>query len=233
MAAIFISRFLEKSMHVLVAFLALLLTGTLVPVNRDFRQTPGGVPIYVVSNGLHTDVVLPLREARTGQDWLQELHQPALSAQFAGYQYVAFGWGNEGFYLGSMGGKFPGPKAVLGAIFPSKTLMHVDFYRGAPKAGPRVVPLLISVEQYQRLTSYVRSSFSPPDSLGQYPLRQPAGYTPEDFFFRAQGRYHALRTCNDWTNRGLRNAGIRAALKAPFAASVLFQARQSEPLQVE
>ncbi|SNC65068.1 conserved hypothetical protein [Hymenobacter gelipurpurascens] len=218
-------------MQAFVAFILLLMTGTLVPVNRDFRQTPGGIPVFVVSNGLHTDVVLPMREARTGQDWLQEFQQPSLTARFAHYPYVAFGWGNEGFYLGSMGGKFPGPKAVLGAVFPSKTLMHVDFYRSAPKAGHRVVPLLISAQQYQRLTSYVRNSFSPPDSLGQYQLRQPAGYSPEDFFFRARGRYHALRTCNDWTNQGLRKAGLRAALKAPFAASVLFQAQQVEPVE--
>ncbi|TGE08724.1 TIGR02117 family protein [Hymenobacter fodinae] len=213
-------------MQALVAFVLFLMTGSLVPINRDFRQTPDGVPIFVVSNGLHTDVVLPLRETRTGQDWLQELHQPALSAQFRQYQYVGFGWGNEGFYLGSMGHKFPGPKAVLGALFPSKTLMHVDFYRSAPQAGARVVPLRISPEQYQRLTTYVRNSFQAPDSLGQYSLRLPQGYTSEDFFFLARGRYSAWRTCNDWTNQGLKQAGIRSALKAPFAASVLFQARQ-------
>jgi uncharacterized protein (TIGR02117 family) len=226
-------RIIRSSMQAFVAFIFLIMTGSLVPVNRDFRQTPDGIPIFVVSNGLHTDVVLPLREPSTGLDWLQELHQPALTAQFTQYQYVAFGWGNEGFYLGSMGGKFPGPKAVLGALFPSRTLMHVDFYRGTPKAGERVVPLRISPEQYRRLTSYVRSSFAAPDSLGQYPLRLPRGYSSEDFFFRGRGRYHALRTCNDWTNQGLKQAGIRAALKAPLAASVLFQARQSKPINSE
>ncbi|WP_139922820.1 TIGR02117 family protein [Hymenobacter sp. DG01] len=213
-------------MSALAAFLLFLLTGTLVPVNRRFEQTPGGVPIYVVSNGFHTDVVLPLRDAQTGQDWLRTLNQPALTARFARYPYVAFGWGNEGFYLGSMGGKFPGPKAVVGALFPSRTLMHVDFYRAAPDSRARVVPLRISPEQYRRLTAYVQQSFRA-DSLGGVQLRQPAGYTPEDFFFLGRGRYHALRTCNDWTNQGLRRAGLRAALKAPLAGSVLFQARRA------
>ncbi|GAB2781409.1 uncharacterized protein (TIGR02117 family) [Hymenobacter luteus] len=213
-------------MSALAALLLFLLTGTLVPVNHRFQQTPGGIPVYVVSNGFHTDVVLPLRDAQTGQDWLRTLHQPALTARFARYSYVAFGWGNEGFYLGSMGGKFPGPKAVAGALFPSRTLMHVDFYRAAPDSGARVVPLRISPAQYRRLTAYVQQSFRP-DSLGRLQLRQPAGYTPEDFFFVGQGRYHALRTCNDWTNRGLRRAGLRAALKAPLAGSVLFQVRRA------
>lgn len=213
-------------MSALAAFILFLLTGTVVPVNRKFQQTPDGVPIYVVSNGFHTDVVLPLRDAQTGQDWLQTLNQPALTARFARYPYVAFGWGNEGFYLGSMGGKFPGPKAVAGALFPSRTLMHVDFYRAAPAAGNRVVPLRVSPEQYRQLTAYVRQSFRT-DSLGQVQLRQPTGYSPEDFFFLAEGRYHALRTCNDWTNQGLRRAGLRAALKAPLAGSVIYQIRRA------
>jgi uncharacterized protein (TIGR02117 family) len=212
-------------MPALVAFVLFLMTGALVPRNRHFRQTPGGVQIFVVSNGFHTDVVLPLRDPQTGHDWLQTLHQPAFTAQFGRYQYAAFGWGNEGFYLGSMDGRFPGPKAIAGAVLPSKTLMHVDFYRAAPDSGRHVVPLRISAEQYRRLTAYVQQGFRP-DSLGQPQLRQPAGYSPEDFFFRGTGRYYALRTCNDWTNRGLRRAGLRAALKSPLAAPVLFQVRR-------
>ncbi|MBT9392884.1 TIGR02117 family protein [Hymenobacter sp. NST-14] len=214
-------------MAVFVAFVLLVLTGSLVPVNRQFRQTPGGVPVYLVSNGFHTDVVVPLREARTGQDWLRELGQPALTARFGRARFVAFGWGNEGFYLGSMGGRLPGPGAVAGALLPSPTLMHVNFYPTPPDSGRYVVPLRISGAQYQRLTAYIRASFAAPDSLGARPLRQATGYSAHDFFFRATGRYHALRTCNDWTNRGLRWAGLRAALKAPLAAPVLFQARRA------
>ncbi|MET4106324.1 DUF2459 domain-containing protein [Hymenobacter sp. UYP22] len=213
-------------MSAFVAFILLLMSGTLVPLNRQFRQTPDGVRIFVVSNGFHTDVVLPLQEPRTGHNWLGVLSQPTLTARFARYPYVAFGWGNERFYLGSMGGKIPGPGAIAGALFPSKTLMHVNFYRVAPDSGSHVVPLRISVEQYRQLTAYVQQGFRP-DSLGRMQLRQPAGYTPKDFFFLGTGRYHALRTCNDWTNRGLRRSELRAALKAPLAGSVLFQVRRA------
>ncbi|RSK50378.1 TIGR02117 family protein [Hymenobacter rigui] len=212
-------------MPAFVAFVLLLMTGTLVPRNKQFRQTPGGVQIFVVSNGFHTDVVLPLREPQTGHAWLQALHQPDLTSHFERYQYAAFGWGNESFYLGSMGGRFPSPATIAGAVFPSRTLMHVNFYRTAPDSGRYVVPLRISPEQYRRLTAYVQQGFRP-DSLGQPQLRQPAGYTSKDFFFRGTGRYHALRTCNDWTNQGLRRAGLRAALKSPLAAPVLFQVRR-------
>ncbi|MCC3156772.1 TIGR02117 family protein [Hymenobacter sp. 15J16-1T3B] len=212
-------------MPAFAVFVLLLLGGTLVPRHPGFRPTPDGVPIYVVSNGFHTDVVLPVREPRSGQDWLQRLGQPQWQAQFGQYDYVAFGWGNERFYLESYGGKLPKAGTVLRALLPGRTLMHVDFYRHGPQPGPRVVPLRISLAQYQQLSRYVEQSFAP-DSAGHWQLRTAAGYSPEDFFFRARGRYHALRTCNDWTNQALGRSGIRAALKAPLAASVLYQVRR-------
>lgn len=220
-----LSRLFRLLMPVFAAFVALLMSGALIPRHADFQPTPDGVPIFVVSNGFHTDVVLPLREPRTGQDWLQQLGQPQWQAAFGQYPYVAFGWGNEQFYLQSYGGHFPKAGTVARALLPGRTLMHVDFYRQAPRAGARVVPLRISPEQYQRLSQYVAASFAP-DSAGHWTLRNAAGYTPEDFFFRARGRYHALRTCNDWTNQALAYAGIRAALKAPLAATVIYQARR-------
>ncbi|MCB2410606.1 TIGR02117 family protein [Hymenobacter lucidus] len=215
-------------MYPALAFLLLFLSGTMLPVHRRFEQTPDGVPVFVVSNGFHTDIVVPLREARTDIDWLRQLQQPTLTARFGSYEYAAFGWGSERFYLESYGGKFPGPATVLRSVVPGKTLMHVDFYQHAPRPGRRVVALRISPTQYQQLAGLIAQSFQP-DSAGAAVLRNAAGYTPDDFFFWARGRYHALRTCNDWTNGTLRKAGLRTALKAPLAGSVLFQARRSRP----
>lgn len=214
-------------MSAFVAFLLVLLTGTLVPINRDFRPTADGITIFVVSNGLHSDLVLPVHEPRTATNWLQKLTSPtARLAPYEHHAYVGFGWGNEGFYLNSYGGQFPGLGTTLRAALPSPTLLHVDFYKFAPQPGERVVRLQISPVQYRRLTAYVERSWQP-DSLGRPRLLDAAGYTPDDFFLRGRGRYHLLRTCNDWTNRGLRTSGLRAALKAPFAASVIFQVRQA------
>ncbi len=214
-------------MPAFVAFVLLLMTGALVPVNRQFRPTPGGVPVFVVSNGIHTDLLLPTRDPQTGHDWLRELGQPGLTARFGRAPYVGFGWGNEGFFLGSMGGRTPGPGAVVRALFPSKTLVHVSFYRAAPDSGTYVVPLHVSAAQYAQLVRHVRAALAAPDSAGARQLRQATGYGGADFFFRARGRYHALRTCNDWTTQGLRRAGIRAPLKSPLAAPVLFQVRRN------
>lgn len=213
-------------MYPALAFLLLFFAGGRVPVNREFCPTPGGIPVFVVSNGFHTDLVVPVREPRTGTDWLQQLDQSQLTAQFAGHEYAAFGWGSERFYLASYGGRMPGVGTVLRAAGPGRTLMHVGFYQRAPPPGPRVVALQISEDQYRRLTTRLQQSFAP-DSAGRVQLRNAAGYTSSDFFFRARGRYHALRTCNDWTAATLRRAGLRAPLKSPLAGPVLRQLRRS------
>lgn len=213
-------------MAALAALILFLTAGTFVPVNRQFRQTPDGVPIYVVSNGFHSDVVVPLREPRTQTDWLQKLGQPTWISQFSRYQFVAFGWGSEGFFLDSYDGHFPRLSTTLRAAVPGRSLMHVGFYQAMP-SGPRVVPVRISEKQYQKLTQLIEQSFAV-DTAGKFTLRNSAGYTSHDFFFRAGGQYHLLHTCNDWTNRTLGRAGIRAAWKAPLAASVLYQVQRAE-----
>jgi len=217
------------SMQAAVAFLLLFLTGSLVPVHRRFAQAPDGIPVFVVSNGFHTDIVVPLVEARTGTAWLPKLGPPELAVRFAGYQYAAFGWGSEKFFLASYGGHLPGPGTVARALLPNRTLMHVDFYRTAPRTGKRVVALRISEDQYRRLTAQLEQSFLP-DSARRYTLRNAAGYSAEDFFYLARGRYYALRTCNDWTTRTLRRAGLRTALKSPLAGPVLGQLRRVRPV---
>lgn len=204
-----------------------LLLGTCVPVNRAFRSKPTGIPVFVVSNGFHTDVVLPLREARTGTDWLSWLENPTWARQFGRYQYVAMGWGSAGFYRASYGGHMPGVGTVLRALVPGPTLMHIDFYQTAPRPGPRAVALRVSETQYRQLVRYVQASFER-DSTGQLLPIEAAGYTPEDFFLQANGKYHAFHTCNDWTNQALKQAGIRAAWKAPLAGSVIYQVRKGE-----
>ena len=61
-------RFLRRAVLRLAAGVALAVGGYLaaalglgfLPVNSGFRPTPGGTEIFVCSNGVHTDFVLPV-----------------------------------------------------------------------------------------------------------------------------------------------------------------------------
>jgi len=213
----------------LAALVLFLLTGTLVPINRKFRETPGGIPVFVVSNGLHTDVVVPVQDSCTGFDWRPLLAGPNEPTQTTAYPFVAFGWGNEGFYRASRGGHTPGVGTTLRAALPSPTLLHVSWWAASPRPGTRVAAVRISAAQYRALVATLKASFQL-DSVERFVPSDAPGYTAQDHFFWARGRYHLLRTCNDWTNRSLRRAGLRAALKAPLAGSVLFQVQRGHKL---
>ncbi|HYE78221.1 MAG TPA: DUF2459 domain-containing protein, partial [bacterium] len=166
-------------MSVVAALLALLLGGTLVPRHAGFVPTPGGVEVYVLSNGFHTSLLVPLREPRTGTNWLAHVGDTTWRRRFGGYGYAAFGWGNEAFFLESYGGRFPRAGTVVRALLPGRSLMHVDFYRRAPQAGEQVAGLRVSEAQYRALAAYIAASFET-DSAGHWRLRNAAGYTPED-----------------------------------------------------
>ncbi len=204
--------------------LLLLLAPACVPVNRHFRPTPDGRTVWITSNGFHTDLLLPLHQP--GADWLAFLQNPAWATQFAAYEYVAFGWGNADFYLAYRNGGRPGVGTTARALLPAATVMHLDFYRRPPRPGRRAVALHVSEAEYGRLVGYVQGSFAR-DSAGRLQLYAGYGFTPEDFFFVANGRYHALHTCNAWTNCALKQAGVRAAWSGLLAPEVLRQVRKA------
>ena len=55
--------------YAVLVYLAILLVG-LIPVNNDFVQTEGGVKLYLVSNAVHTDVIVP--KSNQVIDWEEE-----------------------------------------------------------------------------------------------------------------------------------------------------------------
>ena len=48
-------------------YLLAALIGSLIPVNPDWREPDEGITIYLADNGIHADLVLPVRVA--GLDW--------------------------------------------------------------------------------------------------------------------------------------------------------------------
>ena len=49
------------------------------------------------------------------------------------------------------------------------------------------------------------------------------GYNSNDAFYEANGGYSAIMTCNEWTGRALRAAGVRMGLWTPIEQSVMWR----------
>lgn len=201
------------------------LLGVLFTSNKDYLAPKEGIDIFVTSNGFHTDLVLPIRQEKDSINWLTKFNDSTLTTAYKTYDYVAFGWGDEGFYMESFDNQMPSVPTTFMALFvPTPTLMHVEFYQKALQTTESTVALKISAAQYNSLVLYIENSFKR-DLDNNFIRKNRQGYGKHDHFFHAKGSYHLFYTCNDWTNTALKSAGVKTASKAPFAASVMYHLR--------
>ncbi|WP_244185214.1 TIGR02117 family protein [Sphingomonas aurantiaca] len=189
------------------------LVGGAIPSNRDWAPPAHGIRIFVESNGVHTGIIVP--KVAAGVDWrgvarAEDLRDP----RFAGYDHVAFGWGEKTFYLETPTWADVKLRTVLAAATGStRTLMHVE-HLPVPRAGDGARKIVVTPAQYRRLAAYIRASFR--DGGARY-----RGYAGYDAFYDANGRYDAVRTCNSWTGDALRFAGVRVGAWTPFPVTVM------------
>lgn len=175
----------------------------------------GTVDVYFVTNGVHVDVWVPARHA--ARDWSTWLPS---DVPVDPYGYVAFGWGDRGFFLDvPTWDDLTVGVALRALIPPSPTAMHVSAFVGPPRPHDDVHGLRVSADQYTTLARFIEQSFAL-DAAGGPRLIDHPGYQPYDRFFEGRGSYHLFRTCNVWTNDAVKAAGHEAALWAPFERGV-------------
>src|ERR1700754_477321 len=65
-------------------------------VKSEKHENPD-VTIYILGNGVHTDVVMPVKTDY--KDWSQSILCKNTRDSDTSLQYLAIGWGDKGFYL--------------------------------------------------------------------------------------------------------------------------------------
>lgn len=191
-----------------------------IAVNTGFRAAEqGGVTLYVLSNGVHADFVVP---AVTPQmDWTEELPYADFEQADASFRWLSLGWGDRGFYLETpTWGDLKFSTAFKAMFFLSSAAVHVTWQRHPPADSEHRRVLRLTDEQYQRLVDYLRESFLR-DDRGRPRRIDHAGYTPHDRFYEASGTYSFVTTCNEWAGAGLRRCGVKVGLWTPFVPDVL------------
>ncbi len=145
---------LIAGLPLLYVFAALLLG--LLPRNSGFVESVDGIEIYVRTNGVHADLVLPTHHQR--QDWSAEFPASHMRALVAATEWIAFGWGDRGFMLTTPTWSDLRPGTAFIALSGlGQGAMHVEYVDSPLAYEARRV--LISAEQYGRLVAYVNSSF--------------------------------------------------------------------------
>jgi uncharacterized protein (TIGR02117 family) len=211
-----------------LAALVLIYSGFLAlgfaPVNWSYTLPPEGdrVRIFVRSNDVHTDLVLPVVCDEPAIDWRQlfplsdfwgNVHEP---------KYVAVGWGNRDFYLNTpTWAEFRVSTACNALFWPSETVLHVEYLDDAA-AGQYMQSVPITRERYQELAAFVESSVGTKRGSGAAELASEISYGRRDRFYSSSGRYHCFNTCNQWTGRGLARAGVPTGIWTPLKPQVLY-----------
>jgi len=198
-----VGRLVGILVGLVVAYLAAAALGAGLAVNGGREPPAEGVRIYVADNGVHTDLILPAAAFRDIAR-PEHLRDPRYGAE----PYLAFGWGDRDFYLHTATwgdvNAWRVAKAMVGA---GSTVLHVA-HVPEPRAGGPVRTLLLRPEEYRRLVEHVRTSFAAGPVV--------RGYGVRDAFYTARGGYSAIRTCNEWTGRGLRKAGVPMGIWTPL-----------------
>ncbi len=215
-------RFLFGLLAVPLLYLGAALIGSVVPVNPDWREPDDGIAIYLADNGLHADLVLPVRAA--GLDWTPLVPRADMAAVPPTAKWIAFGAGERRVYLDTPTWADISPRTVWAALTGGERVMHVE-YTSDPTYAARSIRL--TPEQYRRLWASIRAEFRL-DRHGR-PLRiDHPGYGPHDAFYEGIGRASALSTCNNWVSGRLRLAGVKTSLWSPFAQGLLWRYERAD-----
>ncbi|PHI20423.1 TIGR02117 family protein [Lewinellaceae bacterium SD302] len=184
--------------YLLAAFLLPMISVDAEPVTDTKNKTA-----YLDGNGVHVDLIFPAVELDPGF-----LDSITVSPDT---KYVAFGWGDQGFYLNTpTWGELKFSTAFVAAFLKSPTAMHLTDHFSTQDDW-RVLSL--TETQQQELLDYLKTGFAR-DESGRIRLIPDAGYGEHDRFYHGTGHYHAFNTCNTWVNNGLKKIGLRTAIWA-------------------
>jgi uncharacterized protein (TIGR02117 family) len=224
-ASKWVRRFITVLLALPALYLAAALLGSLIPVNRGWTEPDEGTTIYLIDNGIHVDIVMPV--GAEGLDW-RAFIPPSDFIHADSTGWIAFGAGEERVYLNTPTWWDIKPRTLWSAATGGSRVMHVEYI---PSVNVEVREIRLRPEEYRRLWTAIRADFKL-DRRGRPERIDHPGYGAADAFYRAVGKASAFRTCNSWVADKLRIAGVKASLWPPFEQGVLWRYRRQNWLRL-
>lgn len=192
---------------------------SIIPVNKKQSEHAKEYTIYIKSNGVHTDLVLPIKT--DVKDWSEQIKFENIQYKDTTHQYIAFGWGDKGFYLDTPEWSDLKASTAFNAAFNLGTsAMHTTFYKKIHETES-CVKIEISKEHYQKLIAFIEASFQY-DQNGNPVFIEATTYGKNDSFYEAHRTYNLFYTCNTWANQALKVSGLKAALWTPSDKGIFY-----------
>lgn len=203
-----------------ILYMILVLIGAIIPVNTDPENQGKHIKIYLVSNGMHTDIVVPVRTEF--MDWTSIVKPEHTIGLKKSSRYISFGWGDMGFYQDTPQWEDLTLDTGFKALFlRTPSAVHATFLDRVIE-GEDTRTIYIDNLQYKKLASYIAETFEYNAAGNSQPVPG-LHYTQDDVFYKARGSLHLFKTCNTWVNTGLKKAGMKACLWTPFVEGVFLR----------
>jgi len=144
---------LKRALLFVAAFLVLYVLFSIVlsyiPVGKKNSKSAKHRSMYIHSNGVHVDFILPV----DGVD--QSLRQQLTVSPAA--RYLAFGWGDKGFYLDTpTWAELKFSTAFKAMFLPSSTAMHVTEHMQVEASWAEVA---LTQVQWTELMTFIHAGF--------------------------------------------------------------------------
>jgi uncharacterized protein (TIGR02117 family) len=200
---------------VVVAYFIIAVITAIIPVNRKFKNQISDNKIWVSSNGVHVNLIVPVQSGTN--DWNEFLK----TDQFC--KYMVFGWGDKEFYMNTPTWAELKFGTAFNALFvPTDAVMQIYCFEYEPVISKNTKRIYLTNEQYDKIIDYIYQSFDIEEEGRPIELIPEKGTDNLYKYYKAKGKYTLFFTCNNWAGRGLKRAGVKNALWAPFDKSVLF-----------
>lgn len=182
--------------------------------------------IFIKSNGVHTDIVLPIKSDI--MNWSELFPFENTLSKSTDFSYVGIGWGDKGFYLDTpTWAELKVSTALIAGLGIGTTALHITYYKDIQE-DDLTIKVAISKEQYASIVSTVKKNLQYENGKS-INIKTNAQYNENDAFYEAIGSYSIFHTCNTWTNNTLREAMLPSLKWLAFDRGILNLYKKSEP----
>ncbi len=183
------------------------------------EEKDGLITAYVLSNGVHTDIVLPIRTEF--RDWTTVFPLAHTKGKAQDHRFISIGWGDKGFYLNTPEWKDLTLKtALIAGLGIGETALHVTYYRNMVE-DEHCYKVLIDRQQYRVLEQYILDALDKDQDGNPILIETQAQYGDDDAFYEAKGAYSLFYSCNTWTNNALKKADMPSGIWTVFDKGIL------------
>ncbi len=191
-----------------------------ITVNEDVVSS-GQVITYIKSNGVHTDLVVPVKNSII--NWAKVFPLKNTKDKDSTSKFLALGWGDKGFYLNTPTWGDLTFKTAFKAMFGLSTSALHTTYLDSINESHTCRKILMTTKEYKLMVRYIQRTIKKNKNGKSIFIPTDAVYGTNDAFYEANGSYHLYSTCNTWTNRALKFSNKKACLWTPFDTGILNQ----------